>query len=142
VRALVHAGVFELAIHGWDIRSALEPSAHLSPEALAVMPDHFTDCLHWCFLPDAKLPTPVRYRFVLTGMLTSTWDIVVEGDTAHMALAAEALPADATFRCDGETFALMLCGRVGLEAVIGDRRVIPAGDEAWVRAFPKWFQGA
>ena len=34
VHALAHAGIFELAIHGWDIRSALEPSAHLSPDAL------------------------------------------------------------------------------------------------------------
>ena len=142
VRALVHAGVFELAIHGWDIRSALEPSTHLAPEALAVMLDHFVACVHWCFLPDAKLPTPVRYRFALTGTLTSTWDIVVEGDTAHMAPTAEALPAHATFRCDGETFVLLLCGRVRLETAIGDRRVIPTGDEAWVRAFPTWFQGA
>ena len=142
VRALMHAGVFELAIHGWDIRSAFEPSAHLSPEALAVLPDHFVTCLHWCFLPDAKLPTPVRYRFAVTGTLTSTWDIVVAGDTAHMAPATEALPAHATFRCDGETFVLLLCGRVRLEAAMGDRRVIAAGDEAWVRAFSTWFQGA
>lgn len=142
VRALVHAGVFELAIHGWDIRSAREPSAHLAPEALAILPNHFVACLHWCFLPDAKLPTPVRYRFVLTVMRTSPWDIVVDGDTAHMTLAAEAVPAHVTLRCDGETFVLLLCGRIGLEAAMGDRRVIPAGDEAWMRAFPKWFQGA
>ncbi len=51
VRSLVSGMVFERAIHGWDIRSALEPSAHLSPEALTVMPDHFAECLHWFFLP-------------------------------------------------------------------------------------------
>jgi len=51
VRLLVSGVVFERAIHGWDIRSALEPSAHLSPEALTVMPDHFAECLHWFFLP-------------------------------------------------------------------------------------------
>jgi uncharacterized protein (TIGR03083 family) len=37
VRSLVREMVFERAIHGWDIRSALEPSAHLSPDALAVI---------------------------------------------------------------------------------------------------------
>jgi len=140
-RALVNAGVFELAIHGWDIRSALESSARLSPEALTIMLNHFTDCLHWFFLPDARFPTPVRYRFAFTGTLTSTWDVVVAGDTAHMAPAAEALPAQATFGCDGERFALMLCGRMGFDAAMGDRGRIPPGDTAWVQAFKKWFQG-
>jgi uncharacterized protein (TIGR03083 family) len=140
VRALVNVAVFELAIHGWDVRSALEPSAHLAPEALAVMLDHFVDCLHWCFRPDGKLPTPIRYRFALTGTRNSTWDMVVEGDTAHMAPAAEALPAHATFGCDGETFALLMSGRIRFEAAIADRRVIPAGDTVWVQAFKKWFQ--
>jgi len=61
VHSLVHAGVFELAIHGWDIRSALEPSAHLAPDALAAILDFFAECPHWFFLPDARLSTPLRY---------------------------------------------------------------------------------
>jgi len=133
--------VFERAIHGWDIRSALDPSAHLSPDALAAVLDFFSECLHWFFFPDARLPTPLRYRFAFTGALSSQWDMVVEGDTAHMEAAAETTPADATFGCDGETFALLMCGRIGFDAAVGDKRVIPAGDTAWVQAFPKWFQG-
>src|SRR5713101_9013467 len=70
VRSLVSGMVFERAIHGWDIRSALEPSAHLSPDALAVIPEHVAACLHWFFLPDAKLSTPLRYRFAFTGALS------------------------------------------------------------------------
>jgi uncharacterized protein (TIGR03083 family) len=141
VHSLAHAGLFELAIHGWDIRSALEPSAHLSPDALAVMPDHFAECLHWFFLPGARLPTPIRYRFAFTGAPSSQWDMVVEGDTAHMAPAADTTPAHATLRCDGETFALMMCGRIGFDAALGDKRIIPTGDMAGVQAFKQWFQG-
>jgi len=89
VRALVSGMVFERAIHGWDIRSVLEPTAHLSTAALTVMPDHVAACLHWFFLPGARLPIPIRYRFTFTGTLTSTWDKVVEGDTAHMGPAAD-----------------------------------------------------
>jgi uncharacterized protein (TIGR03083 family) len=138
-RSLVNAAVFELTIHGWDIRSALEPSARLSPEALAVILEFFSECLHWFFAPDARLPTPVRYRFTLTGALSSQWDIVVAGDTAHMASAAETTPAHATFGCNGETFALLMCGRIGFDAAIRDKRVIPTGDMAGVQAFKKWF---
>ena len=141
VRAVVNVGVFELTIHGWDIRSALEPSAHLSPDALPAVLDFFSECLHWFFLPDTRLPIPIRYRFALTGALSSQWDIVVEGDTAHMESAAETTPAHATFGCDGETFALLMCGRIGFDAAMGDKRVIPTGDMASVQAFKKWFEG-
>ncbi len=141
VRSLVSGMVFERAIHGWDIRSALEPSAHLSPEALTVMPDHVAECLHWFFLPGARLPTPVRYRFAFTGACSSQWDIVVAGDTASMAPAAEAAPAHVMCWCEAETFALLMCGRRGWEAALGDSQVTAAGDIALVQSFTQWFQG-
>ena len=141
VRLLVSGMVFERAIHGWDIRSTLEPSAHLSPDALAVIPAHVADCLHWFFLPDARLSTPLRYRFAFTGAFSRPWDMVVEGDKAHMGPAADATPANATFACDGETFALLMCGRIGFEAAMGDKRIIPTGDMVQAQAFKKWFQG-
>jgi len=77
---------------------------------------------------------------VFTGTLTSTWDMVVEGDTAHMG-PADATPANATFRCDGETFALMMCGRIGFDAALSDKRLIPPGDMAVAQEFKQWFQG-
>jgi uncharacterized protein (TIGR03083 family) len=141
VHALAHAGIFELAIHGWDIRSALEPSAPLAPDVLAAILDFFAACPHWFFLPAARLSTPIRYRFAFTGALSGQWDIVVEGDQAHMGPAADATPAHATFRCDGETFVLMMCGRIGFDAALGDKRIIPTGDTAAVQAFKQWFQG-
>jgi len=141
VHSLAHAGFFELAIHGWDIRSALEPSAPLSPDALAAILDFFAECPHWFFLPAARLSTPIRYRFAFTGAPSGQWDIVVEGDKAHIVPATDATPAHATFGCDGETFALMICGRIGFDAAMGDKRLIPTGDMAVVQAFKKWFQG-
>src|SRR5436309_6218797 len=141
VHSLAHAGIFELAIHGWDIRSALEPSAPLSPDALAAILDFFSECPHWFFLPDTRLPTPIRYRFAFTGALSKPWDIVVEGDTAHIGPATDATPANATFACERETFALLICGRIGFDAALGDKRIIPTGDMAVAQEFKKWFQG-
>src|SRR6266516_4945169 len=80
VHAVARAGLFELAIHGWDIRSALEPSAPFSPDALTAMLDFFAACPHWFFLSAARLPSPIRYRFAFTGVRSRPWDIVVEGD--------------------------------------------------------------
>ena len=61
--------------------------------------------------------------------------MVIEGDDAHMGPAVDATPANTTFRCDGETFALMMCGRMGFDAALGDKRMIPTGDMAATRAF-------
>ena len=66
--------------------------------------------------------------------------MVVAGDTAYLEPAAEATPANVTFRCEVETFALLLCGRRELEAAMGTRRAIPEGDMALVQAFKQWFQ--
>ena len=141
VHALAHAGIFELAIHGWDIRSALEPSAPLASDVLAAILDFFAECPHWFFTPDARLSTPVRYRFAFTGALNRQWDIVVEGDQAHMGPAADATPANVTFACEVETFVLMMCGRIGFDAALGNKRIIPTGDMTVAQEFKQWFQG-
>jgi hypothetical protein len=35
---------------------------------------------------------------------------------------------------------LMMCGRIGFNAALSDKRLIPTGDMAVVQAFTKWFQ--
>jgi hypothetical protein len=139
---MAHAGLFELAIHGWDIRSVLEPSAPFSPDVLTAMLDFFAACPHWFFLPAARFSPPSRYRFAFPGARSRPWDIVVEGDQAHIGPAAAATAADVTFACARETFALVLCGRMGFDAALGDKRLIPTGDMAVAQAFKQWFQGA
>ena len=141
MHALAHAGIFELAIHSWDIRSALEPCAPLVPDTLAAMLDFFAACPHWFFLPAARFSPPVRYRFTFTGARNRPWDIVVEGDQAHIGPAADATPAHVIFACEVETFVLMMCGRIDFHAALSDKRLIPTGDMAVVQAFKQWFQG-
>ena len=69
----------ELAIHGWDIRSRLEPEAHLSAESLPGCIERIPPRLGRLELADFRLssrPTaPVRYRFAVTGAVpvSTTW---------------------------------------------------------------------
>jgi len=67
---------------------------------------------------------------------------MVEGDTAQMAPATDATPANATFACERETLALLIYGRMGFDAALGDKRLIPTGDMAVVQAFKQWFPNA
>ena|SRR6266849_6171124 len=55
--------ISELAVHGWDIRSRLEPEAHLSDESLPVLMDVVPGQLtRFIFRPGPRLPTPICYR--------------------------------------------------------------------------------
>jgi uncharacterized protein (TIGR03083 family) len=139
--ALAHAGLFELVIHGWDIRSALESSVPLAPDALTALLDFFAACPHWFFLPVARLSTPLRYRFVFQDASGRPWDIVVEGTQAQIGPAAEASTADATFTCERETFALLICRRMDFDAALRDQRLLATGDPAVAQTFKQWFQG-
>src|SRR5215471_9182163 len=91
---------------------------------------------------EGATPWSHTFLFAFTGALSGQWDIVVEGDQAHIGPAAAATSADVTFACERETFALVLCGRIGFDAALEDKRLIPTGDRAVAQAFKQWFQGA
>ena len=141
-RAFINLRIFELAIHGWDIRSGLERTAPLSAESLPVLmeiaPDYFS---RWGFRPDAALPEPIRYRFQLTGVGATDSDIVVEGDVAHAEPAGVESP-NVTFRCDTESFVLLVFGRLAVDAAISQGRLEIDGDREAAVGFSRWFQGA
>ena len=60
----VNLRLIELAMHGWDIRSRLEPPARLPTDSLPVFMEVISGLIsRWGFLPASRLPTPIRYRF-------------------------------------------------------------------------------
>lgn len=134
--------ISELATHGWDIRSRLEPEAHLSDESLQVLMDMVPAQLtRWIFTPGPRLSAPIRYRFELTGAGARNSDIEVEGDKASMETAGTG-QADVTFHCDTETFILMAYGRLTTDAAVAAGRLTIQGDDSLAREFQRWFSGA
>jgi uncharacterized protein (TIGR03083 family) len=134
--------LFELALHGWDIRSRLEPDAHLSAESIPVVLGLVLGPLtNWIFRPGPRLPAPIRYRFALTGAGARNTDIVVAGDAASVEPAGTAT-ANVTCRCDTETFALIMVGRLPLSDAMAQGRLMAEGEVERVDAFAQWFGGA
>lgn len=136
----------ELVLHGWDIRSRLDPETPLAPESLPALVEliatsRTSGFLDWAFRPGAQLSTPVRYRFAVAGTKPSRVDIVVEGEQAHLEEAGDT-PASVTFHCDPETYVLVMYGRLSLEAAHTMGRLQIEGDQALTRAFGQWFKGA
>jgi uncharacterized protein (TIGR03083 family) len=145
VRAFLPLTMQELAIHGWDIRSRLETTAPLSAESLSVLlariPVRFGVPGYADFRLDAQAPAPVRYRFGLTGTISSTHDIVVENAKARMEPAGTATP-HVTFRCETDIFVLMMYRRLTLEPALAAGQLVVEGDQGLATAFDRWLKGA
>lgn len=140
VRTFLDLRMFELALHGWDIRSSLEPEAHLSAESLPILIGLIPQLIGWGFWSGSRLPSPIRYRFHLTGPGASHSDILVAGDTVQMEPVGTDM-AHVTFHCDTETFVLLMLGRLPLPAALAESRLVATGEAEWVDAFAQWFRG-
>ena len=149
--SIVPAGNFvdlrfkELALHEWDIRSALEPGAGLAPESLPSMVVLLTESfasgsIRWAFWPGPALDQPVRYRFDVAGPAPFKADIVVEGDKFRFEASSSGF-ADVIYRCDTGTLALMMYGRLDASAAIAQGRLEVEGDGELGSQFGRWFKG-
>jgi uncharacterized protein (TIGR03083 family) len=135
----------ELALHEWDIRASLEPTPHLSSASLPIILDVISESiasgsLRWAFWSGPKLPAPVRYRFEVTGTGPRQSDLVVEGDAVRMEDTGNS-QADVTFRCETETYVLLIYGRLNLDNALASGRLVAEGDGKLAKDFGQWFRG-
>jgi hypothetical protein len=130
----------EVTLHAWDIHAALDPTASLAVESLPFLMERLPRRAMVNFRPGARLATPVRYRFVVTGVVSGTYDLLVQGDQAVMEPAGTTA-AQLTCHCQTETFVLLMMDRLSLPVALerGDLRV--EGDRGLVAAFETWFKG-
>lgn len=145
LRNYLYLSIQELALHGWDIRSTLEPVAHLSVETLPALmdriPQRFT--IPWVadFSRGTSLPSPIRYCWDVTGVVSSPYDIVVEDGKCRIEPGGAAV-GHVTCRSETETFVLLMYGRLTLESAIAAGRLSVEGDQGLITAFDRWLKGA
>jgi uncharacterized protein (TIGR03083 family) len=135
----------ELALHEWDIRSRVEPEAHLSAASFPAILETISEAiasgsLRWAFWSGPKSAAPIRYRFLVTGLGPQKPDLVVEGDTVRMEDAGDACP-NVMFRCDTETYVLLVYGRLNLDTALPAGRLAVDGDLGLAGTFTQWFRG-
>jgi uncharacterized protein (TIGR03083 family) len=144
VQEFLALSVQELAIHGWDIRSRIEPDFHLSAESVAVLVQHAPRRLarpqRAVFSLPAGLSIPVRYRWELRGAVIDAYDIVVEHGRCRMEPADASAP-QVTFGAAAETFILLLYQRLAMAAATATGDLLVDGDGELSAAFDRWLQG-
>ena len=149
--SIVPAGNFvdlrfkEIVLHQWDIRSAIEEEAGLSPASLGSMviliqESFASGSLRWAFWAGPPLDRPVRYRFEVKSPVPVTADIVVEGDKFRYEESLQ-VTADVTFRCHTHIFALLMYGRMPASDAMAAGHLAVDGDSDLAAQFSQWFKG-
>ena len=149
--SIVPAGNFvdlrfkEVTLHEWDIRSAIEEKATLSPAGLnsmviLIQESFASGSLRWAFWAGPPLLDPVRYRFEVKTPVPVTADIVVAGDKFRYEEAPQGT-ADVTFRCHTHIFALLMYGRMTAAEAMAAGHLAAEGDSKLAEQFSQWFKG-
>lgn len=140
VRTLLDMRISELTMHTWDIRAVLDDQYHLSKDSVIVLADTVNRAARRAFRPDPSLEKPVRYRFVVAGPIATATDLVVAAAGARVETAGSDIP-DVTFRCDGETYVLVMYGRLKSGSAMEDGRLTFEGNAELASGFGQRFVG-
>ncbi len=132
--------VQELAVHAWDIRSSRDKSAELWDESLPVLVGKVPRWLRTAFRPGLGLPTPMRFRFDVSGPVPVQEDVLVTGEAFQVETSGENQP-DVTFRCNTGNYILLIYGRLDLEGASDTGRLVIEGTRGRAAHFTAWFQG-
>ncbi|PKB71323.1 MAG: hypothetical protein BZY87_05570 [SAR202 cluster bacterium Io17-Chloro-G6] len=140
VRTLLDMRISELTMHIWDIRAVLDAEYNLSDDSVIVLIDTVDRAVRRAFRPDPSLAATVRHRFVVAGPISTARDIVVSAEGARVEAASSDKP-DVTFRCDGETYVLVMYGRLKSESALEDGRLTFEGNAELAAGFGQRFVG-
>jgi len=130
----------ELAIHGWDIRSAFDQSSAIAEEPLSVLVGRVPRWLTNTFVPDPGPRTPIRFRFDVSGPVPVQEDVLVDQDHFIVEPIGN-VPADVTFRCATGTYLLLIYGRLDQERAVKAGTLEIDGQPELAALFGSLFQG-
>lgn len=110
------------------------------PEVVPALVEWLPTWFGWGFFPQQPFEQAVRFRFQVGDPHPLAWDVAVLGDRFLMEIPADT-PANATFRCDGETAALVFGNRVPWQKAEERGVLAIQGDQQQIDAFFGWFRG-
>jgi len=125
-----------ISIHRWDVMFPFDPHVQISPDCLAVIVERYPHRQRWwdIALPAQHPPLPVRFRFTVSGVTAPSADFVITTQEKYMEVAEDVL-ADVTFRCDAETFVLLVYGRLNPASALSKRTLTYEGHQEWAKIF-------
>lgn len=129
----------EIAIHGWDIRSAFDPAAEISEAGAQEIATVAHRWLGVCFVP-LEGGANARFRFEISGPNAFSEDVVLQGDSFRIEPASDAAP-DVTFRANTSAYVLLVYGRLDISSGSTPVQLEIDGPPETALLFTRSFQG-
>ena len=140
VRTLLDMRIAELTMHAWDIRSTFDAGYRLSDDSVRVLMQTVDRAVRRAFRPDVDIQSEIRYRFEVMEPFETAYDVVMAAQGTHIEPSGKQ-GADVTFRCDGETYVLVMYGRLSPEDATAQGRLTFQGDSELAGSFGRRFKG-
>ena len=143
VRVMLDMRISELSMHAWDICSRFDPHYRLSDGSVRVLMDTVTRAVRRAFRPDPGLESTLIFRFAIDAPVAVEYDLILsaEGAALRQARNEGSEDADVTFRCDGETYVMVMYGRTTPGRAMASGLLSWEGDEALALGFGERFKG-
>ena len=143
-RVMLDMRISELSMHAWDVCSRFDSSYRLSAACVPVLMDTALRAARRAFRPDPSLAGPLRFRFLIDEPVAARYDLIFStGGAVLQPTPDEPAPAgaDVIFRCDGETYVMVMYGRLTAAAALASGRLTWEGDRELAQGFGDRFQG-
>ena len=144
VRVMLDMRISELSMHAWDVCSRFDPDYRLSDSCVPVLMDTALRAARRAFRPDPSLAGPLRFRFLIDEPVAARYDLIFSPGGAVLQPAPDEpkmAGADVIFRCDGETYVMVMYGRLTAAAALSSGRLTWEGDRELAQGFGARFQG-
>ena len=143
VRVMLDMRISELSMHAWDICSRFDPHYRLSDGSVRVLMDTVSRAVRRAFRPDPGLESTLIFRFAIDAPVAVEYDLILsaEGAALRQARNEGSEDADVTFRCDGETYVMVMYGRTTPGRAMASGLLTWEGDEALALGFGERFKG-
>lgn len=143
VRVMLDMRISELSMHAWDVCSRFDPNYRLSDGAVRVLMDTVPRAVRRAFRPDPGLDGSLVFRFMIDAPVVAVYDLdfSAEGATLRQVQDELANQADVTFRCDGETYLMVMYGRITAQDAVAAGLLAWEGNEELAQGFGARFKG-
>lgn len=140
-REYVSQRIQELAVHDWDIRSALDSNAALHPEAIPVLLGMSARWLRSAYNPGDDPPAEeLRYHFALSD--ADSIDVLIAPDRdveVGTGLHIDPDAIDMVVATPANTYLLLAYGRIDIDTAAGS--MVAIGEEGLLDRFAGWMVG-
>ena len=143
VHTMLDMRISELTMHAWDVCSRFDPDYRLSDGSVRVLMDTVNRAARRAFRPDPTIPAPQVYRFVIDEPVAVVYELVIANEEIVLRQAQDerAGGADVTFKCDGETYVMVMYGRLTPDDALVSGKMDWDGNERLALGFGARFLG-